>query len=201
MPTPLFVRAAIWLWLLYAVWLGHTHALAGAPAYTYALCVLVPAVVVVIGYECLGLVREWLDALDLRMLVFLHTTRYLAVFYLVLLGRGQLPEDFALTIGWGEIVVASGALVLSALPLRRAARLRAIGIWNMLGFAHALLALVTAARVALGGDLRMNVFTDLPFSLVPTFVAPLALASHVILYRRLQREAKAPPPAGDGIAD
>lgn len=201
MPTPLFVRAAAWLWLLYAVYLGHTRALAGAPTYAWALCILLPAALVVAACELIGMVREWIDALDLRMLVFLHTTRFLAVFYLVLHGRGQLPAEFAHTVGWGEIVVATGALVLGALSLPRTARLRAVGIWNVVGFATAVLGLVTAARVAFAGDARMNVFSDLPFSLAPTFILPLALASHVILYRRLQREEKSGPSAGDQAAE
>ncbi len=197
MPTPLFVRAAVWLWLLYAVYLGHTRALAGQPPYVFALFLVVPLVTVVASYELLRTVRGWLDALDLRMLVFLHTTRFLAVFFLTLHGRGQLPGEFALPAAWGEILVAAGALVLAVLPMARAARLRAVAIWNMVGFAGAAFATVNAARVALAGDLRMNVFTDLPFSLLPTFLVPLILASHIVLFRRLQREERQPASASD----
>jgi hypothetical protein len=192
MPTPLFVRAAVWLWLLSAVYLGHARVLTTEPAHIHVLSVLLPAVIVVVGGLFLGQVRGWFDELDLRMLVFLHTTRLLAIFYLVLHGRGQLPGEFALTVAWGEIAIAVAALVLGVLPLRRSTRLRAIGIWNIVGLVTAIIGLVTAARLAFGGDLRLLVFTELPFNLVPTFLAPLVLASHVLLYRRLQREARAP---------
>lgn len=198
MPTPLFVRAAVWLWLLFAVFLGHARLLTSEPAYVHVLSVLLPALVVIVGGLFIGQVREWIDELDLRMLVFLHTTRLLAIFYLILHGRGQLPGEFALTVAWGEIAIAVAALVLGVLPLRRAVRLRAIGIWNIAGLVTAGIGLVTAARVALGGDLRLLVFTELPFNLVPTFLAPLVLGSHVLLYRRLQREARAP---SDGTVD
>lgn len=197
MPTPLFVRAAVWLWLLFAVYLANARALAGQPPYVFALCLLVPAATVIAGYELLKPVRSWLDALDLRMLVFLHTTRFLAVFFLILHGRGELPGEFALPTAWGEIIIAAGALVLAVLPLARATHRRAVAVWNLVGFAGAVFGTVNAARVALGGDARMQVFTDLPFALLPTFLVPLILASHVVLFRRLQREEREPAGMGD----
>lgn len=196
MPTPLPVRVLVWLWLLAAIYAGHEQALAGASAANFALAIGLPALLVILGYVKIRSVRSWLDALDLRALVFLHTTRLLGIFFLVLEERGELPGQFALPVGWGEILVAAAALVLAIVPLSPGRRLRAMATWNVVGFFGALFALGNAARVAAAGEPQMSAFTALPLSLIPTFIAPLVLATHVIIHLRLRRETAAREPAG-----
>jgi hypothetical protein len=194
MPTPLPIRVLMWIWLLAAVYLANGRALAGQSWPVFAAVIAVPAILCVFAAEFFRGIRTWVDALDLRALVFLHATRLLAFFFITLHDRGELPAEFALPTAWGEIVVAAAALVLAVLPLDAVKRRRFVAIWNIVGFAHALFALSTAARVALAGDPRMEVFTDLPFGLLPTFLVPIVLASHVVLYRRLRREERSPAP-------
>jgi len=132
--------------------------------------------------------RAWLLAIDVRWLVGLHLTRFVGAYFLYLYGRGQLPYAFAVPGGWGDIAVASVAalLLLSGSPAR-AGRRGAYILWNMLGLADILFVVVTAARLGVADPESMAALLQLPLSLLPTFLVPLIIASHVILGVRLAR--------------
>ncbi len=132
--------------------------------------------------------RAWLLAIDVRWLVGLHLTRFVGAYFLYLYGRGQLPYAFAVPGGWGDIAVASLAalLLLSGSPAR-AGRRGAYILWNMLGLADILFVVVTAARLGVADPESMAALLQLPLSLLPTFLVPLIIASHVILGVRLAR--------------
>ncbi|MGH7535834.1 MAG: hypothetical protein ACREMG_09625, partial [Gemmatimonadales bacterium] len=90
--------------------------------------------------------------------------------------------------GWGDIVVAALALALllsgpSTTPRRRLAY---IG-WNGLGLVDILFVVATAARLALADPDSMGALLRLPLSLLPTFLVPLIIASHLLLAIRLAR--------------
>src|SRR5207247_8340132 len=132
--------------------------------------------------------RAWLLAIDVRWLVGLHLTRFVGAYFLYLYGRGQLPYAFAVPGGWGDIAVASLAalLLLSGSPAR-AGRRGAYILWNVLGLADILFVVVTAARLGVADPESMAALLQLPLSLLPTFLVPLIIASHVILGVRLAR--------------
>lgn len=130
----------------------------------------------------------WLMAIDVRWLVGLHLTRFVGIYFLYLYGRGQLPYAFAVLGGWGDIAVASLAVVLLLLgsPARTWRRI-AYMLWNVLGLADILFVVVTAARLAAADPESMAALLRLPLSLLPTFLVPLIIASHVVLGVRLAR--------------
>ena len=132
--------------------------------------------------------RAWLLAIDVRWLVGLHLTRFVGAYFLYLYGRGQLPYAFAVPGGWGDIAVASLAalLLLSGSPAR-AGRRGAYILWNVLGLADILFVVVTAARLGVADPESMAALLQLPLILLPTFLVPLIIASHVILGVRLAR--------------
>ena len=132
--------------------------------------------------------RAWLLAIDVRWLVGLHLTRFVGAYFLYLYGRGQLPYAFAVPGGWGDIAVASLAalLLLSGSPAR-AGRRGAYILWNVLGLADILFVVVTAARLGVADPESMAALLQLPLSLLPTFLVPLIIASHVALGVRLAR--------------
>jgi hypothetical protein len=62
--------------------------------------------------------------------------------------------------------------------------------WNTLGLADLLLVVATAARDALADAHSMHRMLHLPFSILPTFVVPILLASHFWIFRRLSTPVK-----------
>ncbi|MEO8635717.1 MAG: hypothetical protein ABI587_10620 [Gemmatimonadales bacterium] len=136
--------------------------------------------------------RVWLAGLNLRQIVALHITRFVGIYFLVLYGRGELPYAFAVPGGWGDILVATGALILVLLVpdlLRRRPWLLA---WNLFGLFDILYVVATAARLAFADPSSMQSLLRLPLSLLPTFLVPLIIASHVYLFGRLRAERSQP---------
>ena len=192
MPTPLYVRITVWLWLIAALVVGRLGLLGRLPGPAIqAIIVLLTAALLLAYFKGTGF-RAWVDGLDLRALVLLHVTRFVGFYFLVLFARGELPYAFAVPGGWGDIVVAALALLICVVPLGAAMRRRAIAIWNVIGLVDILLVVVTAARLGREDIGQMRALTYLPLSLLPTFLVPLVIATHVMIHLRLRRE---PAPA------
>jgi hypothetical protein len=130
--------------------------------------------------------RHWLAGLNLRQLVALHLTRFVGIYFLVLHRRGELPSAFAVPGGWGDIAIALAALVLVLFVPDLAARRLWLLAWNGLGLADLIFVVATATRLALADPASMAALLRLPLSLLPTFLVPLLLASHVFLFARLR---------------
>jgi hypothetical protein len=184
MPAALFVRVLVWLWFGGAVAAGHWLALQrlpplAVPATTLALS----GVLLVAAFRLPGL-RAWLDTLDPRTFVLLHLSRLVGAYFLILYQRGELPRAFAVPGGMGDIVVAVMTLPVVLAPLDEVGRQRAIRIWNIVGFIHILLMILTVIRLSLTSPEQLRALTQLPSSLYPTFLLPLLIATHVILLHR-----------------
>jgi hypothetical protein len=134
--------------------------------------------------------REWLDSLPLRAIVSLHLSRFVGIAFLLLARSGKLPWSFAGPAGWGDIAVAVAALALIARGLERPGARRWLVIWNLAGALDILLVVTLAARAALADPSAMTALFRLPLSLVPTFLVPLIIASHLLLVRRLARTVR-----------
>jgi hypothetical protein len=135
--------------------------------------------------------RGWLGSLDLRRLVAVHLGRFVGIHFLILHGRGQLPYDFAVKGGWGDIAVAVGAVALLVVP-GLIARRGVLLAWNAVGLADILFVVATAGRLAAADPSSMRALLRLPLSLLPTFYVPLVIATHVWIFWRVWRS---PAPA------
>ena len=60
-------------------------------------------------------------------------------------------------------------------------------IWNTLGFIDILFVVTTATRLALRDPDSMVALLQLPLSLLPTFLVPLIVFTHIIIAIRLFR--------------
>lgn len=179
-------------WLLTATALGAAGVLRTLqPPAPQLVLVALTAVVLASGWLVAGF-RAWLAAVDPRWLVGLHLTRFVGVYFLYLHERGQLPYAFAVPGGWGDIAVASlAALLLLAGPPRDAWRRWAYTAWNVFGAADILFVVATATRLLAADPGSMAALLRLPLSLLPTFLVPLIIASHVVLGVRLARSGAA----------
>jgi len=187
MSTSRVVRLVFWLWFFAAVLTGRQLLLQRIPPPAIQGILFGLTALLLLAYARLTPLRAWVDALDPRALVALHLTRFVGVYFLVLYRDGQLPYDFAVPGGIGDIVVATLALALVVAPMTEPRRLRAIFIWNILGLVDILLVVGTAIRLTLASPAQMRALTHLPLSLLPTFLVPLLIATHLVLYRRLSR--------------
>jgi len=132
-------------------------------------------------------IRAWALSIDVRWLVLLHVTRLFAgTYFLILCQRSQLPCGFARPAGWGDIVVAVLALaVVSAIRTESAKKL--LLIWNTLGLIDIILVVFNALRFGLKDWPAMHALREFPLSLLPTFLVPIIIASHVLIFVRLAR--------------
>jgi hypothetical protein len=137
--------------------------------------------------------RAWALGLDPRAVVALHLTRLFAGgYFLVLYGRGEMPYSFAVPAGWGDIATAVLALVLllTVRPGTRTGR-RLYFAWNVVGLIDILGVVANAATQAMRNPESMRALLILPCSLLPTFLVPLIIASHVLLFAILARRGRA----------
>jgi hypothetical protein len=187
MPAALIVRLLFWLWFGAAIAAGHFLWLQRIAPIGVQGIILGLTALVLLCYFRVGIVRAWVDSLDLRALVLLHVTRFVGIYFLVLYQRGELPRAFAVPAGFGDIIVATMVLPVVFAPLEPEARQRAIRIWNVVGFVDILLVIVAATRINLADPRQLQPLTHLPLSLLPTFLVPLIIATHVIIFSRIAR--------------
>ena len=120
-----------------------------------------------------------------RTFVAFHVTRLLAgAYFLDLYRHGALPAEFALPAGWGDIAVGIAAAVVawSCFPIRAPWRGRALLAWNTFGLIDIVFVLSTGVRLFLDDATIMRGFTELPLALLPTFVVPIVLVTHVLVF-------------------
>jgi hypothetical protein len=179
-----FYPIALMVWFFVAFALGDSGRLAVLEPPAPQMILLGLTVLLLVNGATLPGFRHWLAGLDVRRLVAVHLTRFIGIYFLVLYGRGQLPYDFAVKGGWGDIAVATGAVLLLVVPgliVRRGWLLA----WNFLGLLDIVFVVATAARLADADPSSMRALLRLPLSLLPTFLVPLLIATHVWILVRL----------------
>jgi hypothetical protein len=139
--------------------------------------------------------QSWAMKVELRWLVLLHLTRFVGFYFFFLCGRGELPFAFAAPAGWGDISVAAAAVLL--LALSNARNWTMLLIWNTIGLTDILFVVMTALRLGLEDWPSMHALREFPLSLLPTFLVPLIIVSHVLIFFRAAR-LKSPPPSATG---
>lgn len=127
--------------------------------------------------------RNWWPAADLRLPVAFHLTRFVGVWFLVLYSRGELPWGFAVPGGIGDTIVALGVVALLATGVPR----RALLAWNIFGAVDILLVVVAALRLGLADPAQMAALRAFPLALLPLFVVPVIILTHMMIFARLQR--------------
>ncbi|HEX7862606.1 MAG TPA: hypothetical protein VF773_19890 [Verrucomicrobiae bacterium] len=176
-------------WFLVALFIGETELLYTLPGPAAQITLIALTTGLLTAFWTSRSFRTWVDQLDLRILVGLHLIRFVGIYFLVLHKRGELPGRFAVTAGWGDIIVAVGALALLVLPpLLKSSK--AVFLWNTLGLADILLVVTTAAGISFVDRESMSALTRLPLSFLPTMVVPLIITTHVVVMIRILRRAE-----------
>lgn len=178
------VRVLLLLWLSGAIIFGERRGFDGTPEFAPQLCLAGLTLLALATARLAGDIRAFLDSIDVRWLVAVHLSRFVGVYFLVLYQDSRLPHDFAVMGGVGDIIVAIGAFLLI---LGSGATLfpKLLWLWNLVGLADILFVVLTAARLALTEPGSMMELTKLPLSLLPTFLVPLIITSHLLILLRL----------------
>lgn len=185
----LLVLVAFAVWFLLAVGLSATGQIARLIPPQPQLVVAGLTVTLVMAGVFLPRFRDWLALLPLRALVAFHVARFIGIYFLVLYGRGELPWAFAVPGGIGDIVVATTALMMVLLVPGLNTRGWLVGAWNLLGLIDILFVVATGAQLGSRDPGSMAALLRLPLSLLPTFLVPLIIASHLLIFRRLRQVA------------
>lgn len=192
MPVGLLPRVCFWLWFGAAAWVGYARLLQRLPPASVQVILFALTGGCLFAYFRLAAVRNWVNGLDIRALVLLHVSRFVGFYFIALYLRSELPRAFAVPAGIGDIIVAIGAIVVGLWPFEPSARLRAIAIWNVVGLFDILMVVVNAMRINLSAPGELRALTRLPLSLLPTFLVPLIIATHVILFVRVLQPPSRP---------
>ncbi len=187
MPAAVLIRLIFWLWFGGAVWAGHAGLLTRLPPPALPALVLMLGTLGVMFYVRIAPLRAWVETLDLRTLILLHLVRFFGVALLVYHAQGRLPFAFAVPAGIGDIAIALFALPVALAPLDPPLRRRAIAIWNVAGMMSILLVLASVFRLNSRQPGVLEALTVLPLSLLPTFLAPFLITTHVVIFLRLSR--------------
>lgn len=184
----ILVRLVLWTWFAGALIVGRLELLARLPAWGAGGVLAGLTLLLLAACFTVRPLRDWIRALDLRRVVLLHVVRFYAIYCLVLYRRGDLPYALAVPSAWSDIIVAVLAVGAALLPLREDLHRHVVIIWNTIGLTGLLLNAATATRIGLAQPWQLDAFRHLPLSVLPTFLVPLLLVTHVIIFSRLWRE-------------
>src|SRR4029079_9284962 len=119
--------------------------------------------------------------LELPALVALQTFRVVGVIFIVAWSAGTLPAGFALPAGIGDVAIGLTApLVAAAVAARRRHHTTLARVWKVGGIADLVIAVSSGVMHGhsplglLAGPVGTDAMALYPFSVIPTFLVPLA---------------------------
>jgi hypothetical protein len=164
------------------------------------LAVLLP---VLVGLPLLMRSRHLAAAIDATppsWLIGLQVYRVLGAVFLVRWAAGQLPGEFALPAGTGDVLVGLLALPVAFFVHSRARGGQAAGYaWNVFGILDLVLALTLGFLTspgrfqALALDHPNTTVGTYPLVMIPAFAVPLSLILHGLSLWQLRRTARRSP--------
>ena len=171
-------------WFLLALFVGEMQLLRVLPPLAVPALIGALTLSILASYFFLPSFRRGLDRLSVKTYLAIHLTRFVGIYFLVLTSRGELDPRFGIPAGWGDIVVATSALILIWAPAPR----RALLLWNSVGLVDILFVVSRAGTLRLADPDALDALTRLPLSFLPTLVVPLIISTHFILFYRLSRK-------------
>lgn len=181
------VFTVLGLWLAAAAIVGASGLFYGVPPAVVAGTNVTLVTLSLLALYFVQPLREWVRTVPVRVLVLYHTVRFVGIAFLVLHSQGVIPGAFAVPAGWGDIAVAVLALVaaFAAAPITSRGRWWAVALWNVLGLLDILFVLRTGIGLGLADVTQMLWITAFPLSLLPTFIVPLVIVTHILIFAHL----------------
>jgi hypothetical protein len=178
------VLLVVSVWLVAAAAVGASGVLGRLPLPPPAIAVGL-TIVLLLLVRVSRQVRSAVFTLGPAPLVAVHLVRTAAgAYFLILYRRGILPGEFAIPAGWGDIAVGIAAAVVlwRCVPVRTSGQRVGLLVWNTAGLIDILGVLANGVRIFAGNSSVGVPFTVLPLALLPTFVVPVVIVAHVLLF-------------------
>lgn len=191
------VRLVVFVWLAVAAVVGATGVLRQSPIPPPAIAVALTIVALLVVRLSRG-AREGVRQIGPGPLVLFHVVRIAAGAYFLVLGaRDVLPREFTTPAGWGDILVGVAAIwvLMRCLPVRTPWQRWAFYVWNVAGLLDILAVIGNAIRLYLRDPAFVEPFMSLPLAILPTFVVPVVIVSHVLLFSWVRLKADTTPRA------
>lgn len=185
--------AGAWFVAMVAVGGAGLFTLAGAGALAVGAVLATSLVWALLAYRRSPALRSMVGNVPTAGLVAINAFRLFGVLFVALHAAGRLPPTFALTAGIGDMVVALAAIPLAWMIRRGAAGWRTATVaWNAIGMADLIVAVILGVGSAANSPLRFihevpesGTIGNLPWVLIPTFLVPLYLLSHVAIFAKI----------------
>jgi len=196
---PRGIAALLGAWFLLIVSLGAAGMFVtprGTPPVAIALGIALPLALFFAALRLSKTFREFVLALDLRLIAGIQAWRWAGLGFLFLYAYHILPAVFALPAGLGDMAIGFTApwmiLALSRRPAFAASA--AFVRWNLLGILDLVVAVsigTVSSMLSTGapGEISTAPMATLPLLLIPAFLVPLFLMLHTAALLQSRRMA------------
>ena len=183
------VMAVPAIWFAAAIGVSASGILHDPPRPLLPLLIWAPVLAFLASYARSHRLRQLVLSLDLRWPIFFHLLRApIGATFLLMEAAGSLPSEFAIKAGVGDIVVGITAIfAMVCFPLLSTLRTRTVLVWNTLGLADILMVFVVAQRLLFlsGNPDALVELTRFPILIVPIFVVPMVLITHLVVFAQI----------------
>lgn len=187
--TKVFLATIVWF--LIALAIGASGVLANIKPPLPQIILFSLAGLVLLLFKFHTTFGEWATSVDLRVFIAFHITRFVGFYFLYLYARGELPWAFAVPGGWGDNVVAFTAIIIILFaPKHGKTAWWVFLVWNVFGLVDILGVVLSAIRLGLTDPDSLSPLLRLPLSLLPTFIVPIVISTHIIIFWRLFKRKK-----------
>jgi hypothetical protein len=192
------VGAVLGAWAGLAIAVAASGKLAEAPI--LGMLVALPLVVTAALVLAFPAVRAALLSIPTPLIIALNAFRIIGLEFLVLASVGRVSGPFPFSAGCGDVLVALLAIPVAILATRTRASDPRIITWNVLGTLDFVSAYALAIVSANGSPLQLihagagsgAAVQFLPWSLIPTVLAPLFLIGHGIVFAQARAASAIP---------
>jgi len=178
-------------WLAFALSSSALHLyvnVPNTPPIALGLAVALPVALFLIWFASSPGFRQFVLSLSPRALTLVQSVRIAGIVFLALGTYKILPAYFALSAGWGDIIIGATA-PLAALWLANTSHRKGFIFWQLLGIADLVNALTlgTLAGFIDPHGISTAPMAVLPMSYITTFAVPVFLILHIICIAQARR--------------
>lgn len=178
-------------WLAFALSSSALHLYVNAPntpPIALGLAVVLPVVLFLMWFASSPQFRQFILSLSPRAVTLVHGVRVAGLVFLALGTYKVLPQYFALSAGWGDIIIGATA-PFAAFWLANPSYRRSFIFWQILGIVDLVnaLGLGTLSGIIDPHGISTAPMAVLPMSYITTFAVPVFLILHIISIAQARR--------------